>query len=65
MACREKLTINFKGTVRKILLPELFLGVVLILDNVTLHKAQSTRLIIKQAGCRLLFAPVSLSSQFH
>jgi len=32
-------------------------GTILILDNATFHRAESTRQLVLQAGCRLLFLP--------
>lgn len=56
----------FKGTcntelfntwLKKILIPELSQGQVVIMDNATFHKSSDTRKIIEEAGCSLLFLP--------
>lgn len=52
--CNTKL---FDTWVEKCLLPELFPGQVVVMDNATFHKSKITRLLIEQAGCKLLFLP--------
>jgi putative transposase len=39
------------------LIPELKAGQVVIMDNATFHKSQTTHELIKEAGCEILFLP--------
>jgi transposase len=43
--------------VEKVLVPELKPGQVVVMDNASFHKSASTRALIEQAGCQLLFLP--------
>jgi transposase len=47
----------FEAFVEQVLLPELKPGDVVILDNLSSHKRESTRLRIESAGAELLFLP--------
>jgi len=42
---------------RNVLLPVLPKGSVIVLDNASFHKASSTKKIVSDAGCELLFLP--------
>lgn len=50
-------TAVFNVWLEQALLPKLQPGTILILDNATFHRAESTRQLVLQAGCRLLFLP--------
>lgn len=43
--------------VKDFLIPELKPGQIVILDNTTFHKSQTTKQLIKKAGCGLVFLP--------
>lgn len=47
----------FRIWVKRILLPELNSGDIVIADNLSSHKTASAREMIEDAGCRLLFLP--------
>lgn len=47
----------FNTWLEKICVPELKPGDVLIMDNASFHKSETTRSIIQKAGCELLFLP--------
>lgn len=50
----------FNQWLQHMLLPELVTGSVIVLDNATFHKSSSTRRLIEQAGCEVLYlAPYS------
>ena len=52
--CNAKL---FNFWLEKMLVPCLNPGQIAIMDNASIHKKNTTRSIIKQAGCKLLFLP--------
>ena len=43
--------------IRDFLLPVLSPGHVIIMDNATFHKSETTRKLIESAGCNLVFLP--------
>lgn len=43
--------------VRQVLVPTLVPGQVVVLDNLSVHRAARVRVLIERAGCRLLFLP--------
>ncbi len=47
----------FNLWVENFLVPVLEPGQVVILDNATFHKSEKTKILIENAGCRLLFLP--------
>ena len=47
----------FVAYVRHVLVPTLTPGQVVVLDNLSAHKAALARVLIEGAGCRLLFLP--------
>ncbi|MEP7288964.1 MAG: IS630 family transposase [Chloroflexota bacterium] len=47
----------FETFVRKVLLPTLQLGQIVIMDNLSSHKSAVVEQLLKQAGCQLLFLP--------
>jgi isftu1 transposase len=47
----------FNFWLESFLLPALGPGYTLIMDNATFHKTEHTKLMIKKAGCSLLFLP--------
>lgn len=56
----------FKGTcntelfdiwLEKVLIPELKAGQVLILDNASFHRSETSKKLVEAAGCRFLFLP--------
>lgn len=47
----------FNIWLRKVLIPELNPGSVLILDNASFHRSQESKKIIESAGCKFLFLP--------
>ncbi|MCR4624016.1 MAG: transposase [Alphaproteobacteria bacterium] len=52
--CDAKL---FNFWLKKMLVPCLKPGQTVIMDNASIHKTNTTRSIIEQAGCKLLFLP--------
>lgn len=50
-------TAVFVAYVRHLLVPTLRPGQVVVLDNLSAHKAAAVRALIEAAGCRLLFLP--------
>lgn len=52
--CDAKL---FNFWLEKMLVPDLKPGQTVIMDNASIHKTNTTRSIIEQAGCKLLFLP--------
>jgi transposase len=52
--CNTKL---FDLWVEQFLVPELQPNQVVIMDNATFHKSEKTRMLIENAGCKLLFLP--------
>ena len=52
--CNAKL---FNFWLEKMLVPSLKPGQTVIMDNASIHKTDTTRSIIEQAGCKLLFLP--------
>lgn len=47
----------FLAFVREVLLPELRPGQVVVLDNLSAHKAAEVETLVTAAGCRLLYLP--------
>lgn len=47
----------FEMWIRDFLLPVLSPGHVIIMDNATFHKSETTRKLIESAGCNLVFLP--------
>jgi transposase len=47
----------FVAYVRHLLVPTLTPGQVVVLDNLSVHRAAAVRRLIEGAGCRLLFLP--------
>jgi transposase len=47
----------FNQWLEHMLLPQLVTGSVIVLDNASFHKAKSTRQLVEQAGCELLYLP--------
>jgi transposase len=47
----------FVAYVRRLLVPTLRAGQVVVLDNLSAHKAAAARRLLEGAGCRLLFLP--------
>jgi transposase len=47
----------FNLWVEKFLVPTLKPGQLVILDNATFHKSEKTKMLVSNAGCRLLFLP--------
>ena len=47
----------FLAFVREVLLPELRPGQVVVLDNLSAHKAAEVEALIRSVGCRLLYLP--------
>lgn len=47
----------FNAWLKKVLIPQLSPGKVLILDNATFHRSQESQEIAKKAECRLMFLP--------
>jgi transposase len=45
----------FNQWLEHMLLPQLVIGSVLVLDNASFHKSSSTRLLVEQSGCELLY----------
>lgn len=50
-------SILFNFWLENFLLPSLGAGYTLIMDNATFHKSNDTKILIKNAGCQLLFLP--------
>jgi len=50
-------SVVFNLWVKKILLPELKSGQIIILDNASFHKSKTTRQLIESVDCQLLFQP--------
>jgi len=50
-------TILFNIWLKKVLLPNLKPGQVLILDNASFHKSLETKKLVEKAGCKILFLP--------
>lgn len=47
----------FNTWIEKILIPELQPGQVIIMDNAAFHKSETTKKLIENAGCELMFLP--------
>lgn len=47
----------FNTWLKKVLIPELKPGKVLILDNASFHRSATSKKLIEDAGCRILFLP--------
>jgi transposase len=45
----------FEKYVKKILIPELKPGQIIIMDNATFHKSEPTKMMIESARCQILF----------
>ncbi len=52
--CDTKL---FNMWLKDFLIPELKPGQVVIMDNATFHKSQTSQELIQQSGCQILFLP--------
>ncbi len=50
-------TLSFTEYVRQLLCPALRAGQVVVMDNLSAHKAAVVRELVEAAGCRLLFLP--------
>ena len=50
-------TVLVEAWVEQVLVPELKPGQVVVIDNASFHKSATTRALIEQAGCKLLFLP--------
>ena len=50
-------TLLFNIWLKKVLIPKLIPGQVLILDNASFHKSSESKRLIEAAGCKLLFLP--------
>jgi len=50
-------TVLVEAWVEQVLVPELKPGQVVVIDNASFHKSATTRDLIEQAGCKLLFLP--------
>lgn len=50
-------TTLFNIWLKKVLIPKLIPGQVLILDNASFHKSSESKRLIEAAGCKLLFLP--------
>lgn len=50
-------TILFNIWLKKVLIPKLSPGQVLILDNASFHKSSESKRLIEAAGCKILFLP--------
>ena len=57
MATIPREDLVFVAFTREVLMPELRPGQVVILDNLSPHKADEVRALIEAAGCRLLLLP--------
>ena len=47
----------FNTWLKKVLIPNLVPGQVLILDNASFHKSTESRQLVEAAGCKMLFLP--------
>jgi transposase len=47
----------FNAWLKQILIPELQPGKVLILDNASFHRSDTTKKLVTSAGCKILFLP--------
>lgn len=47
----------FNTWLKKVLIPELKPGQVLILDNASFHRSEISKQLVEAAGCKLLFLP--------
>lgn len=47
----------FNFWLKNILIPELKPGQIVIMDNASIHKSETTRKLIEAAGCKLVFLP--------
>lgn len=47
----------FNMWIEKMLIPELYAGQIVIMDNAAFHKSAKTRELIEGKGCRLIFLP--------
>lgn len=50
-------TVLVEAWVEQVLVPELKPGQVVVIDNASFHKSATTRALIEQVGCKLLFLP--------
>ncbi|MCH9625847.1 MAG: IS630 family transposase ISSsu3 [Chlamydiales bacterium] len=48
----------FNAWLKQALIPTLTPGQVIILDNASFHKSAETRMLVEEAGCKLLFLPL-------
>ncbi|GAC1530030.1 MAG: hypothetical protein NVS2B16_37120 [Chloroflexota bacterium] len=54
----------FRAYIERVLVPALRPGQIVIMDNLNVHKHESVRAAIRQAGCRLVYLP-SYSPDFN
>jgi len=54
----------FQAYIERVLVPALQPGQIVIMDNLNVHKQESVRAVIRQAGCHLLYLP-SYSPDFN
>ena len=47
----------FNAWLKQVLIPELKPGQVLILDNASFHRSETSKKLVEAAGCKLLFLP--------
>lgn len=47
----------FNEWLKKMLIPNLTAGQVIILDNASFHKSEESRKLLEKAGCKLMFLP--------
>ena len=50
-------TVLFNTWLKKVLIPNLIPGQVLILDNASFHKSAESQRLVRAAGCEILFLP--------
>ena len=50
-------TVLFNFWLEDFLLPALGSGYTIVMDNAAFHKSENTRILIENAGCKLLFLP--------
>ncbi len=47
----------FEAYLQRVLLPELYPGRIVVMDNFSAHKTQKVRKLVERAGCELLYLP--------
>lgn len=50
-------SLAFEAFIEQVLVPTLVPGQIVILDNLSAHKSDKTRLLVEQVGCTLEFLP--------